>query len=95
MNTAWFERIKNLRDDCVEHHPGAGRALAFRDDKAFVVISTRKKDGDERRRIIMNSTAKYVSMEELDEVVSRLKVLLLNFDEYLRSHMVMLPIKVR
>jgi hypothetical protein len=93
-NTKWFKEVKDLRDDFVEHHPGAGGAVTFKNGKAYATITTRKNVDRELKYIVMDSQAKDISIEELDEILSQLKKLLKTLDEHLRSQISILPFKV-
>lgn len=92
-NTAWFEKVRRLRRVFVVHHPGAGGALVFRNGKGHVALTTRKRINREREYIIKNSQARDISIDELDRILRQLKKLLKILDEYLCSHIDVLPVE--
>lgn len=82
-HTEWFKKIKDIRDDFIEHHPGASGMMGFGDGKAHATLVT-TKGGDK--------IFKDISIEEIGDVLSQLKKLLKGLDEYFRRIGV-LPIK--
>lgn len=82
-HTEWFKRIKDIRDDFIEHHPGASGVIGFRDGKAHATLVTTKG----RNQIFKN-----ISIEEIDDVLSQLEKFLKGLHEYFRRIDV-LPIK--
>lgn len=93
-NTEWFEKVKDWRDDFVVHHPGASGAMIFGNGKAYAALTTRKTISREPKYIIMDSQATDIPIEELDRILLQLKKLLKVLDEYLCSHINILPIEV-
>jgi len=94
-NTKWFKKVKDWRDDFVVHHPGASGAMIFRNGKPYAALTTRKKISRDPKYIIMNSQAKDISMDEIDKILLQLRKLLIVLDEYLCSHINILPIEVK
>ena len=83
-NTIWFEKVKDIRDDFVEHHPGASGMIGFHDGKAHATLVT-TKTGD---RIFRD-----ISIEEISDILQKFKEFLKNLDQFLESHIKVLPIK--
>jgi hypothetical protein len=90
-NTMWLGALRNLRDDFVVHHPGAGGALVFFDSEAHVTLTTSKKITEEPKRILLDSEAKDISMEEINNWLSNLKRLLFNLNAFLTENLEKLP----
>jgi hypothetical protein len=93
-NTAWFEKVRFLRNVFVVHHPGASGAMSFGNGKAYAALTTRKNISKEPKYIIMDSEATDISIKEVDGILRQLKKLLAILDEYLCSHINILPIEV-
>lgn len=92
-HTKWFVDFKNMRNVFVVHHPGAGRAVEFLDSKAFVVLTTAKEGTKEANHVLMNSKAKGISIDDIDDSLERLKSLLKKLNEFLCENLGSLPIK--
>jgi len=94
-STAWFEKVRVLRNVFVVHHPGASGAMTFGNGKAYAALTTRKKINRDPKYIIMDSQATDVPIEELHRILLELKKLLKVLDEYLCSRINILPIEVK
>lgn len=93
-NSKWFAKLKELRDDFVEHHPAAGGAISFENGEANIALTTRKKTNKEPKFIIMGSQAKKLPIREVDEILLKFKELLRSLSDYLCSNFETLPIEV-
>ena len=92
-NTGWFKDVKDWRDDFVVHDPGAGGAIVFKDGKAYAALTRREGRDREPKYLIMDSRAEDIPTDGIDEILHQLKELLKIFDEYLCSHINILPLK--
>lgn len=83
-NTEWFEKVKDIRDDFIEHHPGPSGSIGFCNGKGHATLTT-TKSGD--------TNFKHISIEEINDILAKLKEFLKSLNEFLCSHIDVLPIK--
>ena len=92
-NTGWFEDVKKWRDKFVIHDPGAGGAIVFKDGRAYAALTRREGGEGEPKYIIMDSRAKDIPVDRIDGILYKLKEFLKVLDEYLCSHINILPLE--
>jgi len=68
--------------------------MISRNGKPYAALTTRKKISGEPKYIIMDSQAMDIPIEKLDNILLQLKKLLKVLDEYLCTHIYILPIEV-
>jgi cell division protein FtsB len=91
--THWFNEIKKLRDNFIIHHAAARSGLEILDGETHVPLTT-SKGGYTRLHITLGSVTRNISMKEIDAVLSDLKCLLKNLNNFLCERINQLPIKI-
>ena len=90
--THWFNEIKNLRDDFIIHHAAARSGLEILDGETHVPLTT-SKGGYPKQHITLGAVTKNIPMKEIDAVLSDLKNMLKNLNNFLCERINQLPIK--
>jgi len=90
-NTGWFKTVKDLRDDFIEHHPGASGIIVFSNGKSHVVLTTTEKMDMESKTVYMEFKTVYI--KEIDDVLAQLKKFLQILNDFLCNRIEVLPMK--
>jgi len=82
--TEWFKKVKDIRDDFIEHHPSVSGGIGFRNGKAHATLTTTKSE---------DTIFEHIPIEEIDGILAKLKEFLKSLNEFLCSRIDVLPIK--